>query len=201
METEPNVPYYTNLAKERICFCLVKVRERLHLTFQGSRQEMLTVFVFFLLHGPEDVRPLNKLPLGCRHTSSSHSGSLTVFNRSPSASNQFQIKSAAEAIDVCSEAHQRDPRNANVLRDRAEAYILNQDYEKGDAIFSIAANYKKLCLQLPAVCRRFKQSHTVEFKETYHISLHPQVIFTYLFLYYLSSSHQTAGTVSDLIDN
>uniref|UniRef100_I3JS59 DnaJ homolog subfamily C member 3 n=1 Tax=Oreochromis niloticus TaxID=8128 RepID=I3JS59_ORENI len=58
MQTEPNVPYYTNLAKERICFCLVK------------------------------------------------------------------------AIDVCSEAHQRDPRNANVLRDRAEAYILNQDYEK-----------------------------------------------------------------------
>uniref|UniRef100_A0A3Q4M1X5 DnaJ (Hsp40) homolog, subfamily C, member 3b n=1 Tax=Neolamprologus brichardi TaxID=32507 RepID=A0A3Q4M1X5_NEOBR len=40
------------------------------------------------------------------------------------------IKSAPEAIDVCSEAHQRDPRNANVLRDRAEAYILNQDYEK-----------------------------------------------------------------------
>uniref|UniRef100_A0A7N6F928 J domain-containing protein n=1 Tax=Anabas testudineus TaxID=64144 RepID=A0A7N6F928_ANATE len=64
IKTEPNVPFYTNLAKERICFCLVK------------------------------------------------------------------IKSAWEAIDVCSEAHQRDPRNANVLRDRAEAYILNQDYEK-----------------------------------------------------------------------
>ena len=26
MKTEPNVPHYTNLAKERICFCLVKVR-------------------------------------------------------------------------------------------------------------------------------------------------------------------------------
>uniref|UniRef100_A0A3Q1EL73 DnaJ homolog subfamily C member 3 n=1 Tax=Acanthochromis polyacanthus TaxID=80966 RepID=A0A3Q1EL73_9TELE len=64
MKTEPNVQYYTNLAKERICFCLVKV------------------------------------------------------------------KLANEAIDVCSEAHQRDPRNANVLKDRAEAYILNQDYEK-----------------------------------------------------------------------
>lgn len=25
MKTEPNVPYYTNLAKERICFSLVKV--------------------------------------------------------------------------------------------------------------------------------------------------------------------------------
>ncbi|KAM7366336.1 hypothetical protein PAMP_015784 [Pampus punctatissimus] len=64
MKTEPSVPHYTNLAKERICFCLVK------------------------------------------------------------------LKMAHEAIDVCSEAHQRDPRNANVLRDRAEAYILNQEYEK-----------------------------------------------------------------------
>uniref|UniRef100_A0A674BJH5 DnaJ (Hsp40) homolog, subfamily C, member 3b n=1 Tax=Salmo trutta TaxID=8032 RepID=A0A674BJH5_SALTR len=64
MRTEPNVPYYTNKAKERICFCLVK----------------------------------NKMP--------------------------------AMAIDICSEAHQRDPRNINILRDRAEAFILNQDYEK-----------------------------------------------------------------------
>lgn len=43
-----------------------------------------------------------------------------------------QMKSTHEAIDVCSEAHQRDPRNANVLRDRAEAFILNQEYEKGE---------------------------------------------------------------------
>lgn len=64
MKTEPNVQFYTNLAKERICFCLVKIRM------------------------------------------------------------------AHEAIDVCSEAHQRDPRNTNILRDRAEAYILNQEYEK-----------------------------------------------------------------------
>ncbi|XP_013871649.1 dnaJ homolog subfamily C member 3b [Austrofundulus limnaeus] len=64
MKTEPNILFYTNLAKERICFCLVK------------------------------------------------------------------LQLANEAIDVCSEAHQRDPRNANILRDRAEAFILNQDYEK-----------------------------------------------------------------------
>ncbi|MEQ2262060.1 hypothetical protein XENORESO_002786 [Xenotaenia resolanae] len=64
MTTEPNIQFYTNLAKERICFCLVK------------------------------------------------------------------LQLATEAIDVCSEAHQREPRNANILRDRAEAYILNQDYEK-----------------------------------------------------------------------
>lgn len=41
------------------------------------------------------------------------------------------MKLADDAIDVCSEAHQRDPRNGHILRDRAEAYILNQDYEKG----------------------------------------------------------------------
>lgn len=64
MRTEPKVPYYTNLAKERICHCMVK------------------------------------------------------------------DKMAEEALDVCSEAHQRDPRNINILRDRAEAYILNQEYEK-----------------------------------------------------------------------
>lgn len=28
MKTEPNVPFYTNLAKERICFSLVKVRQK-----------------------------------------------------------------------------------------------------------------------------------------------------------------------------
>lgn len=64
MKTEPKVQFYTHLAQERICHCLLKMR-----------------------------RPV-------------------------------------DAIDACSEAHQRDPRNTNILRDRAEAYILNQDYEK-----------------------------------------------------------------------
>lgn len=40
-------------------------------------------------------------------------------------------KKAEEAVDTCSEAHQRDPQNIHILRDRAEAYILLQDYEKG----------------------------------------------------------------------
>ncbi|KAK2860440.1 hypothetical protein Q7C36_004606 [Tachysurus vachellii] len=64
MRTEPNVHFYTNKAKERICFCLVK------------------------------------------------------------------NKKAEEAVDTCSEAHQRDPQNIHILRDRAEAYILLQEYEK-----------------------------------------------------------------------
>uniref|UniRef100_A0A8C8S2G3 J domain-containing protein n=1 Tax=Pelusios castaneus TaxID=367368 RepID=A0A8C8S2G3_9SAUR len=39
-------------------------------------------------------------------------------------------KWAQEAIDVCTEAHQRDPRNVFILRDRAEAYILNEEFQK-----------------------------------------------------------------------
>ncbi|XP_062850276.1 dnaJ homolog subfamily C member 3b [Trichomycterus rosablanca] len=35
-----------------------------------------------------------------------------------------------EAVDMCSGAHQTDPQNIHILRDRAEAYILLQDYEK-----------------------------------------------------------------------
>lgn len=64
MRTEPNIPFYTNKAKERICYCLVK------------------------------------------------------------------NKNAEKAVDLCSEAHQREPQNIHILRDRAEAYILLQDYEK-----------------------------------------------------------------------
>lgn len=44
------------------------------------------------------------------------------------------MKSGEEAVDVCSEAHQREPQNIHILRDRAEAYILLQEYEKGKKI-------------------------------------------------------------------
>lgn len=40
MKTEPNVPLYTNLAKERICFCLVKVSNNHHL--------FITMMTFFI---------------------------------------------------------------------------------------------------------------------------------------------------------
>lgn len=43
------------------------------------------------------------------------------------------MKSAEEAVDICSEAHQREPQNIHILRDRAEAYILLQEYEKGSS--------------------------------------------------------------------
>lgn len=39
-------------------------------------------------------------------------------------------KRAGEAIQVCSEAHNMDPKNIYILRDRAEAYILNEEFEK-----------------------------------------------------------------------
>ncbi|KAG7265655.1 hypothetical protein CRUP_016502 [Coryphaenoides rupestris] len=77
MKTEPYVSLYTNLAKARICFCLVKLQE------------------------------------------------------------------PHEAIDMCSEAHQRDPRNAQVLRDRAEAFILNQEYEKAVEDYQEAREFDK----------------------------------------------------------
>ncbi|CAH2272679.1 dnaJ homolog subfamily C member 3-like [Pelobates cultripes] len=35
-----------------------------------------------------------------------------------------------QAITVCTEAHQRDPQNPFLLKDRADAYILNEEYEK-----------------------------------------------------------------------
>ncbi|KAF7235762.1 hypothetical protein EYD10_17444 [Varanus komodoensis] len=39
-------------------------------------------------------------------------------------------KQPQEAIDICTEAHQLDPRNVFILRDRAEAYILNEEFDK-----------------------------------------------------------------------
>ncbi|XP_074839238.1 dnaJ homolog subfamily C member 3-like isoform X2 [Carettochelys insculpta] len=35
-----------------------------------------------------------------------------------------------EAIEVCTEAHRRDPHNVFVLHDRAEAYILNEEFQR-----------------------------------------------------------------------
>lgn len=50
---------------------------------------------------------------------------------------------------MCSEAHQRDPRNINVLRDRAEAYILNQEYEKGERVSIVGHLLQKTRLCFP----------------------------------------------------
>ena len=38
----------------------------------------------------------------------------------------------SRAITVCSEVLQSDPQNVNVLKDRAEAYLLDEQYEEGN---------------------------------------------------------------------
>ncbi|XP_078525782.1 dnaJ homolog subfamily C member 3-like [Lissotriton helveticus] len=50
-------------------------------------------------------------------------------------------KRAVEAIQACSEAHNMDPKNIFVLRDRAEAYILNEDFEKAVEDFQEAKEF------------------------------------------------------------
>ncbi|KAG8430915.1 hypothetical protein GDO86_019756 [Hymenochirus boettgeri] len=43
-----------------------------------------------------------------------------------------------EAISVCTEAHRRDPQNPLILQDRAEAFIINEEYEKAVEDFQLA---------------------------------------------------------------
>ncbi|XP_069499378.1 dnaJ homolog subfamily C member 3-like [Ambystoma mexicanum] len=50
-------------------------------------------------------------------------------------------KRPEEAIDTCSEAHQIDPRNIFILRDRAEAYILNEEFQKAVEDFQEAKEF------------------------------------------------------------
>lgn len=47
-----------------------------------------------------------------------------------------QGQQASRAIAVCSEVLQSDPDNVNVLKDRAEAYIQDEQYEEGKSVGS-----------------------------------------------------------------
>ncbi|XP_061664099.1 dnaJ homolog subfamily C member 3b isoform X2 [Syngnathoides biaculeatus] len=102
MKAEPHVVYYANLARERICFCLVKV------------------------------------------------------------------KAATEAIKVCSEAHQRDPRNARILRDRAEAFILNQDYENAVEDYQEAVEFDGDCDDIREGLERARKLLKISRKRDYY---------------------------------
>ncbi|CAJ0937500.1 unnamed protein product [Ranitomeya imitator] len=52
------------------------------------------------------------------------------------------------AIKVCTEALHRDPHNSQVLKDRAEVYILNEEYEKENANKQeVIKAYRKLAQQ------------------------------------------------------
>lgn len=52
-----------------------------------------------------------------------------------------QMKRSEEALDMCSEAHQLNPQNIHILKDRAEAYIQLQDYEKAVEDFQEAREF------------------------------------------------------------
>lgn len=45
-----------------------------------------------------------------------------------------QGQQASRAISVCSEVIQSDPENVNVLKDRAEAYVQDEQYEEGKPV-------------------------------------------------------------------
>ncbi|XP_054887410.1 dnaJ homolog subfamily C member 3a isoform X1 [Poeciliopsis prolifica] len=77
MKTEPNVPQFSALAKERICHALSQAQ-------QGAR-----------------------------------------------------------AVSVCSEVLQSDPENVNVLKDRAQAYVQNEQYEEAIKDYETAAKHNE----------------------------------------------------------
>lgn len=45
-----------------------------------------------------------------------------------------QGQQASRAISVCSKVLQSDPENVNVLKDRAEAYVQEEQYEEGKPV-------------------------------------------------------------------
>lgn len=45
-----------------------------------------------------------------------------------------QSQQASRAISVCSEVLQSNPEHVNVLKDRAEAYVQEEQYEEGKPI-------------------------------------------------------------------
>lgn len=43
----------------------------------------------------------------------------------------FQDEKPVEAIRICSEVLQMEPDNVNALKDRAEAYLIEEMYDEG----------------------------------------------------------------------
>uniref|UniRef100_A0A7N8XDK9 DnaJ homolog subfamily C member 3 n=1 Tax=Mastacembelus armatus TaxID=205130 RepID=A0A7N8XDK9_9TELE len=54
-----------------------------------------------------------------------------------------QAQQASRAVSVCSEVLQSDPENVNVLKDRAEAYIQEEQYEDAIRDFETAAKHSE----------------------------------------------------------
>lgn len=67
-------------------------------------------------------------PAGCRERR------LTVAstpNQRVLVSSVVQGQQASRAITVCGEVLKSDPENVNALKDRAEAYVQEEQYEEG----------------------------------------------------------------------
>lgn len=105
MNTEPHVHYFSVLAKERICHALAQVRPP------------------YCCHAA--MRCINSL-----------FGSIKLhihrtFNQRVFVLCHDQGQQASRAISVCSTVLQSDPENVNALKDRADAYIQDEQYEEG----------------------------------------------------------------------
>lgn len=56
----------------------------------------------------------------------------------------LQDQQGAKAVPVCSEVLSSDPQNVNALKDRAEAYLQDEQYENGKYI--IHKSHRQLTL-------------------------------------------------------
>ncbi|MEQ2158133.1 DnaJ subfamily C member 3 [Goodea atripinnis] len=54
-----------------------------------------------------------------------------------------QAQQASRAVSVCSEVLQSDPENVNVLKDRAEAYVQDEQYENAMKDYETAAKHSE----------------------------------------------------------
>lgn len=118
MKTEPNVPQFSALAKERICHALSQVG-----ALTAAPKLALYIYIFFTGILTEPF---------C----------LGLYSE--------QAQQGARAVSVCSEVLQSDPENVNVLKDRAEAYVQDEQYEEGKPVGSTSLYVFtfQLCLRL-----------------------------------------------------
>ena len=125
MKTEPDVPSYILQAKERICHCLSKVSCSL-----SSDQQMppYTQNAWLISTYLTINREPHSFPWFVeRWDTIERCLLLSLINEcSPQQDQQGGL-----AIPVCSEVLESEPDNVNVLKDRAEAYLQEEQYEEG----------------------------------------------------------------------
>lgn len=57
-----------------------------------------------------------------------------------------QDQQGAKAVPVCSEVLSTDPQNVNALKDRAEAYLQDEQYENGKSTLSFSQTFNPCIL-------------------------------------------------------